>query len=81
MYTLFRKNQLGKLLTEMKKTFPEYNYFPDTYIMPSDKLALNRDFQKKKDQVFIVKPAAQSQGNGIFITNKIQDIPNEPLVV
>ena len=36
MYTLSRKNNLGKHLMDMRKKFAEYRYFPETYILPVD---------------------------------------------
>jgi len=37
---MFRKSHLGKLLTDMKRTFTEYNFFPETFNLPADKLTL-----------------------------------------
>ena len=40
MYTMFRKSHLGKLLTDMKRAFSDYDFFPETFNLPHDKLAL-----------------------------------------
>jgi len=43
MFSLHRKNNLGKLLMRMYKNFPtHYNFFPKTYILPAD----NSEFMK-----------------------------------
>jgi len=35
--SIARKNNLGKNLMKMKKSFPEtYNFFPKTYLLPTD---------------------------------------------
>lgn len=46
---------------KMKKYFPkDYNFFPKTYLLPSDYADLKSEMQKKrsKKQVLIVKPEA-----------------------
>ncbi len=40
MFTLSRKNNLGRNLMNMYKKFPEhYKFFPLTYILPADNSA------------------------------------------
>jgi tubulin polyglutamylase TTLL6/13 len=37
MYTIARKNNLARNLMKMRKAFPEdYNFFPQTYLLPLD---------------------------------------------
>lgn len=36
MFSLSRKNNLGKQLMRMKKKIPAYNFFPKTWIVPAD---------------------------------------------
>jgi len=44
MFSLHRKNNLGKLLMRMSKKFSSsYNFFPKTYILPAD----NSEFLKQ----------------------------------
>lgn len=75
MYTLSRKNNLGKHLMDMRKKFPEYNFFPKTYILPADSSILMNQFNQKFNKTFIVKPVASSQGTGIFLVRKPAEIP------
>ena len=57
----------------MRKLFPlDYDFFPLTWSIPADMPGLRRDF---RNRYVIVKPEAASQGKGIFITNKIDEIP------
>lgn len=43
----------------MQKVFPnEYNFFPKTWILPSDANDLKSQFNFKKAKTFIVKPVA-----------------------
>jgi tubulin polyglutamylase TTLL6/13 len=37
MYNISRKNYLAQNLTKMKKVYPEfYNYFPETWLLPTE---------------------------------------------
>ena len=86
MYTLSRKNLLAKNLMKMRKKMPEeYNYFPLTWNLPGDYLDFKAYFDGKpkgKARTYIVKPECMSQGNGIFLTRKLEDInPTKHCVV
>ena len=71
MYSLARKNNLGKSLMKLWKQFPtEYNYFPKTWLLPTEMSDFrnqfnynnnyNKDQKKKKVKTYIVKPEALS---------------------
>jgi tubulin polyglutamylase TTLL6/13 len=62
MYNLSRKNNLGKHLMDMRKKFPEYKFFPKTFMLPVDTNNLINVFNKNNKKIFIVKPVASSQG-------------------
>jgi tubulin polyglutamylase TTLL6/13 len=82
MYVLSRKNNLAKQLMKMYKKFPSYNFFPQTWVVPSDISDLRQQFNNKQNRTFIVKPEAACQGRGIFLIRRPNEIPtNEPLVV
>jgi len=75
---LSRKDRLSRNLIRLKKRFPEdYNFFPDTFVLPMDynafKLQFNKDSQQK---TFIIKPQASSQGRGIFLTQTWKNVHN-----
>ena len=83
MNCLARKNNLGKNLMCMRKVFPkEYEFFPSTWLLPSEWKEFRNQFNQKKCKTFIVKPEALSQGRGIFLTRSWENInPVERYVV
>ena len=82
MYALARKNNLAKNLMRMKRQFSkEYNYFPKTWLLPTEMGDFKAQFSKKNKKTFIVKPEASCQGRGIFLTKSINSIdPDERYV-
>jgi tubulin polyglutamylase TTLL6/13 len=76
MYSLARKNNLARGLAKMKKRFDaEYNFFPQTWLLPYEfpDLKLNMESkQKGKARTYIAKPEAGCQGRGIFLTRSIE---------
>jgi tubulin polyglutamylase TTLL6/13 len=74
MYTLSRKNYLARNLIKMEKQFPEdYNFFPKTWVLPSELNELKVFMEKETNAVLIAKPEASSQGRGIFLTKNMED--------
>ena len=76
MSTLSRKNTLAKNLKKMQELFQsEYNFFPKTFLLPQDyqKLKHYANEAKRKGvlKTYIVKPEANSQGRGIFLTQNL----------
>jgi tubulin polyglutamylase TTLL6/13 len=69
MHVLARKNLLARNLQAMQKHLPEeYNFFPPTWILPTDAKDFKAQFNGKKAKTFIIKPEASCQGKGIFLT-------------
>lgn len=64
---------------KLRKSFPEeFDFFPLTWMLPSEYSEFRLYFESKpkgKSRTFIVKPEAMSQGKGIFLTRRIEDIP------
>jgi len=50
-----------------------FNFFPTTYNLPSDYSIFVEEF-KKTGGVWIMKPVGKSQGRGIFLLSKLQQI-------
>jgi tubulin polyglutamylase TTLL6/13 len=75
MEILSRKNNLGNALMAFRTRFPEdYDFFPNTWMLPADFQELKEYHdtrQSGKAQTFIVKPEANCQGRGIFLTRNI----------
>jgi len=72
-----RKDQLSTNLKRLKRRYHEnYNFFPDTFILPSEYNELRVQFMKdrKNKKIFIMKPQSGCQGRGIFLTDNIKNI-------
>lgn len=83
MYNLARKNCLGRHLMRMRKWFPDdYDFFPLTFMIPTDYKEFKQQISDKRNRTFIVKPEASCQGKGIFLTRTFEDIqPTDHCVV
>ncbi|EGR29093.1 tubulin-tyrosine ligase family protein, putative [Ichthyophthirius multifiliis] len=83
MYSLARKNYLAKNLLKMRKFFQQYNFFPDTWLLPTEYNEFRKFIEQKgKNMSFIVKPEALCQGKGIFLIKNIEEInPQDHYVV
>ncbi len=71
MGAISRKNNLGRNLNKMSKLFPEdYNFFPRTWMFPGDYHEFKIRYGGKEPgaNTFIVKPEANCQGRGIYMT-------------
>jgi len=84
MNLITRKNTLAKTLKDIQKiegNQDEYDFIPRTWILPNEAYELHEFTRmmkiKKKatNPLFIVKPEAGAQGNGIYLTRKVSDIP------
>lgn len=76
MVCLHRKNNLARNLLKMRKRFPDrYNFFPETYLLPSDYNEFASQF-KGKLKTFIIKPEGAAQGRGIFLVQSADQVPN-----
>lgn len=59
MYSLARKNHLGRNLMKMAKQFPDtFKFFPKTWLLPAEYGDFKNQFQKGKQSTFIIKPEA-----------------------
>lgn len=75
MYQLARKTDLGRNLMKMHKLHPEeYNFFPKTWILPTEYNEFVKYSKNNEGQTYIVKPEMNSQGRGIFLTKTREDI-------
>ena len=62
---------------EMSKKFPSaYNFFPRTWMLPTDFPDFRAHVGKTNNQCYIVKPEADCQGRGIFLTFKTDMVEN-----
>ena len=74
MYSLARKNHLGRHLMRMREKFPNFfRFFPKTYLLPADYSSF-KAASLKKNKTFIVKPEASCQGRGIYLTRSFENV-------
>ena len=82
MHALSRKSNLARNLNRIKRAFKsEYNFMPRTWLLPADYPDLRNRMIKGLTRTVIVKPEAMSQGKGIFLARKIEDIDPEEVNV
>ena len=75
MYLISRKNLLAKNVKKLKKILPrDFNFTPKTWLIPTEYSELRNYINQKGEFNMIVKPEALSQGKGIYITKKLEDI-------
>lgn len=78
IHVIARKNLLGMGLMNLRTHFPEeYNFFPLTWMLPLQYAEFRTYYESKpkgKARTYIVKPEADCQGRGIFLTRKIDDL-------
>lgn len=80
-FEITRKDKMCLNLQVMKQKFPrDYDFFPDTYIMPKDIGDFSLRFYSEPHQ-WIVKPCNSSQGKGIFILDSLNSIDLEGCIV
>eukprot|EP00931_Biecheleriopsis_adriatica_P049793 TRINITY_DN28812_c0_g1_i1.p1 TRINITY_DN28812_c0_g1~~TRINITY_DN28812_c0_g1_i1.p1 ORF type:complete len:1034 (+),score=223.43 TRINITY_DN28812_c0_g1_i1:196-3297(+) len=82
---LTRKDRLWENFQRAAKVMgkEDFDFVPETFVLPGQiKAFRQRYFKTKGEHLWIVKPAASSQGKGIFILRNLIDLPlREPAVV
>ncbi|KAJ8303559.1 hypothetical protein KUTeg_019955 [Tegillarca granosa] len=82
-YELTRKNLMVKNLKRLRKQTKRemgkveaqsFDFYPTTYELPSEYHIFVEEFKKNQGIIWIMKPAAKSQGRGIFLFRKLKDI-------
>lgn len=75
MINICRKNLMAINLNKFRKLFPkEYNFYPQTWILPSDIADFKAQLSKRAKRTYIVKPDASAQGKGIYLVNKPEQL-------
>nr|XP_057940996.1 probable tubulin polyglutamylase TTLL9 isoform X4 [Doryrhamphus excisus] len=82
-YELTRKDFLLKNLKRYKRTLErdasctegsKCNFFPCSFALPNEYHLFVEEFKRNPGSTWIMKPAAKSQGAGIFLFKKLKDI-------
>ena len=75
MCALSHKHNLSRNLRKMQKIYEnQYDFFPRTWILPENSTELKQQFNIKRAKTFIVKPVANCQGRGIYLTRDFDKI-------
>ena len=75
MYQIARKNCMALNLNKLRKIFPkDYNFYPSTWVLPIELTDFISVLSKNKFKTYIVKPEASSQGRGIYLARKPEDL-------
>jgi len=72
-----RKDNLCKNIASMQVRFPkDYDFIPPTFLLPNDSHLLMSFAEKNKfkAKLYICKPNGSSQGRGIFVTNRPDEV-------
>ncbi|CAD8073735.1 unnamed protein product [Paramecium sonneborni] len=78
-YMLGKKNELCRNLNKMRKQYPQdYDFYPKTWHLPYQSEELRN---KQGTGIFIIKPEANCQGRGIFLTKKLDSFLDKHYVV
>ena len=65
-----RKFEKDQNKTEAEK----WNFFPTTFVLPSEYHMFVEEFKRKSGMIWIMKPAGRAQGKGIFLFTDLKDI-------
>ena len=75
MYQIARKNCMALNLNKLRKAFPsDFNFYPTTWVLPVELTDFISVLSKNKAKTYIVKPEALSQGRGIYLARKPEDL-------
>lgn len=82
-HEITRKDNLIKNFTRMQSIHGKkhFDFVPETYILPQEMHLLSEAMDTHKPDLWIFKPVGGSQGRGIYLTNKLSDLPNGQAMV
>ncbi|RNA32432.1 putative tubulin polyglutamylase TTLL9 [Brachionus plicatilis] len=82
-YELTRKDLMVKNLKRFKRQYErdqnkveslKWDFFPTTFVLPSEYHMFVEEFKRKPGTIWIMKPAGRAQGKGIFLFTDLKDI-------
>jgi len=78
-FYMTRKDLMYRQISKLKEIHgsKHFGFIPKTFILPNEFVYLEDEMKRDKEKLWICKPAASSQGRGIFVTNNLADIPHK----
>ncbi len=78
MFEIAHKCRMAANLNKVRAKLPaDFDFYPQTWVLPEELGALERAINENPSRPFIVKPNGGSQGQGIFFTRRFADVPKE----
>ena len=76
-HEITKKDNLFKNISKMQSLHGKrhYSFIPETFVLPNESCLLSEEMDKDSETLWIVKPAGSSQGKGIFLTNRMNEVP------
>lgn len=76
-----RKDLMYKNIAKLSEIhgYKHFSFLPKTYILPNEFGYLQQAMKQEPGRQWIFKPAANSQGRGIFVTDKIEEIDQKTI--
>ncbi len=60
-----------------KEIANKFDFIATSFVLPQDYALFQEEFKKQPGSVWIMKPAGRAQGKGIFLINKMSQIPTQ----
>ena len=75
-----RKKPFQLLIKKYQRFFmPEFDFIPQTFILPEDYKEYSKFFDENKDKIMLAKPSKGRGGEGIFFVKSKRDISKETI--
>ena len=78
-FYMTRKDLMYRQISKLREIHgaKHISFLPKTFILPNEFVYLEDEMKRSPKKLWICKPAASSQGRGIFVTNNLAEIPHK----